>query len=77
MKIVTVDILEVGASEDEFGFALGWEDDAGKRGAFKIVHDLIHDEMRADSKQHISRELILSVLHALVENLELNDKQFV
>ena len=38
MKIVTVDILEVGASEDEFGFALGWEDDAGKRGAIKITH---------------------------------------
>ena len=57
MKIVTVDILEVGASEDEFGFALGWEDDAGKRGAFKIVHDLIHDEMRADSKQQSADNL--------------------
>jgi hypothetical protein len=74
MKIVTVDILEVGASEDYFGFALGWEDVSGKRGAFKITRDLIHGELRADSKQHISRELILSVLHALVENLELNDK---
>ena len=74
MKIVTVDILEVGASEDEFGFALCYEDDSGKRGAIKITRDLIHDELRAESRQNISRELIISVLHALGENLELVNK---
>lgn len=73
MAIVRVELRGVRATPEVIAFALGWLDDAGNYGVIDFFQDDITEEIQADS-EHTSKAFILSVLHALGENLELNDK---
>ena len=77
MAVTNVTITGVSADEDELRFALGWEDDRGYFGTIVFRQYYGNDKIRcrlyiADS-EHTGKAFVIEVLHALGENLELND----
>jgi len=73
MAIQSVEIVGVSADEDELRFALGWEDDRGYFGTIVFRQYYGNNKIIADS-EHTGKAFVIEVLHALGENLELNDK---
>ena len=71
MAIERVDITGVRADFDEFGFDLGWEDDAGNFGIISFSQNVDGGTVRVDS-EHKSPAFVIAVLHALGNNLEIS-----
>jgi hypothetical protein len=72
MAVTNVTITGVSADEDELIFELGWEDDRGYFGTIEFRQYHNDDKIIADS-EHTGKAFVIEVLHALGENLELND----
>lgn len=73
MAVTNVTIIGVSADKDELIFELGWEDDSFHFGTIEFRQYHNDDRVIADSK-HTGKAFVIEVLHALGENLELNDK---
>ena len=73
MEIEIVDILGVRTDEDEIGFKLGWRDALGYFGQIEFTQDLDTGKIRVDS-EHTGKEFVQTVLQALGEKSELDDK---